>query len=211
MTAPIRVLIVDDHLMVRDGLKVFLSTYDDLDVVGDAPDGEQAVQLCAQLQPDVVLMDVLMPHMDGPTATARIRESFPHIQIIALTSFVEEELVQRALQAGAIGYLLKDVHADELAEAIRNAYQGRSTIDLAATQILIQATRQPRPLGYDLTDREREVLALLVSGMTNKEIAADLTVSMGTVRLHVSNILSKLGASNRTEATSLALQHNLVG
>lgn len=211
MTAPIRVLIVDDHLMVRDGLKVFLSTYDDLEVVGDAPDGEQAVQLCAQLQPDVVLMDVLMPHMDGPTATARIRESFPHIQIIALTSFVEEELVQRALQAGAIGYLLKDVHADELAEAIRNAYQGRSTIDLAATQILIQATRQPRPLGYDLTDREREVLALLVSGMTNKEIAADLTVSMGTVRLHVSNILSKLGASNRTEATSLALQHNLVG
>lgn len=211
MTAPIRVLIVDDHLMVRDGLKVFLSTYDDLEVVGDAPDGEQAVQLCAQLQPDVVLMDVLMPHMDGPTATARIRESFPHIQIIALTSFVEEELVQRALQAGAIGYLLKDVHADELAEAIRNAYQGRSTIDLAATQILIQATRQPRPLGYDLTDREREVLALLVSGMTNKEIAAELTVSMGTVRLHVSNILSKLGASNRTEATSLALQHNLVG
>ncbi|MGD2040890.1 MAG: response regulator transcription factor [Anaerolineae bacterium] len=210
MTDPIGVLIVDDHLMVRDGLKVFLSTYDDLEVVGDAQDGEQAIQLCAQLQPDVVLMDILMPNMDGPTAIALIRERFPQIQIIALTSFVEEKLVQDALQAGAIGYLLKDIRANELAEAIRNAYRGRTTMDLAATQVLIQATRQPPPLGYDLTDREREVLTLLVSGMTNKEIAAELTVSMGTVRLHVSNILSKLGASNRTEATSLALQHNLV-
>jgi NarL family two-component system response regulator LiaR len=210
MPNAIRVMIVDDHLMVRDGLKVFLSTYDDLDVVAEADNGEQAVQLCPQVRPDVVLMDILMPNMDGPTATTLIRASCPDIQVIALTSFAEEDLVQQALQSGAIGYLLKDVRADKLADAIRAAHQGRSTIDAAAAQILVQSARQPPQLGHDLTAREREVLALLVNGMTNKEIAEQLTLSMGTVRLHVSNILSKLGASNRTEAATLALQHKLV-
>lgn len=210
MPGAIRVMIVDDHLMVRDGLKVFLSTYDDLEVVAEADDGGQAVQLCPQVQPDVVLMDVLMPNMDGPTATTLIRASYPDIQVIALTSFAEEDLVQQALQSGAIGYLLKDVRADKLADAIRAAHQGRSTIDAAAAQVLVQSARQPPQLGQDLTAREREVLALLVNGMTNKEIAEELTLSMGTVRLHVSNILSKLGASNRTEAATLALQHKLI-
>jgi NarL family two-component system response regulator LiaR len=209
-TGKIRVMLVDDHRMVRDGLKVFLSTYDDLEVVAEADDGVQAVSVCARVQPDVVLMDVLMPNMDGPTATARIRSAQPQVQIIALTSFVEEGLVQRALQSGAIGYLLKDVHPDKLAEAIRSAHRGRSTIDAAAAQVLVQAASRPVQLGADLTERERDVLALLVGGLTNKEIAEELTVSMGTVRLHVSNILSKLGASNRTEAASLALQHNLL-
>lgn len=210
MSEAIRVMIVDDHLMVRDGLKVFLSTYDDLEVVAEADDGGQAVQLIPQVQPDVVLMDVLMPKMDGPTATALIRASYPDIQVIALTSFVEEDLVQQALQSGAIGYLLKDVRADKLADAIRAAHQGRATIDATAAQVLVQSARQPPQLGQDLTAREREVLALLVNGMTNKEIAKELTLSMGTVRLHVSNILSKLRASNRTEAATLALQHKLI-
>ena len=207
---PIRVLLVDDHHMVRDGLRVFLSVYDDLEIVAEAEDGEQAIELCAQVQPDVILMDIVMPNMDGPTATARIHKLFPQVQVLALTSFLEEGLVQRALQAGATGYLLKDVHPDKLAKAIRDAYEGRSTIDSAAAQVLVQAAKQPSPLGGDLTAREREVLALLAEGMTNKQIAGLLTVSPGTVRLHVSNILSKLGASNRTEAAMLALQHELV-
>jgi NarL family two-component system response regulator LiaR len=210
MPGTIRVMIVDDHLMVRDGLKVFLSTYDDLEIVAEADDGGQAVQLIPQVRPDVVLMDMLMPNMDGPSATTLIRASYPDIQVIALTSFAEEDLVQQALQSGAIGYLLKDVRADKLADAIRAAHQGQATIDAAAAQVLVQSARQPPQLGQDLTTREREVLALLVNGMTNKEIAEELTLSMGTVRLHVSNILSKLGASNRTEAATLALQHKLI-
>jgi NarL family two-component system response regulator LiaR len=208
-TKPIRVMLVDDHLMVRDGLRVFLSVYDDIEVVAEAEDGKQAIALCAQDQPDVILMDILMPDVDGPTATAGIRKAFPQVQVIALTSFLEEDLVRRALQAGANGYLLKDVHPDKLAQAIRDAHEGRPTIASAAAQVLVQATMQPAPVGADLTPRERQVLALLAEGRTNKQIAEALTVSSGTVRLHVSNILSKLGVSNRTEAARLALQHNL--
>lgn len=206
---PIRVMLVDDHLMIRDGLKVFLSTYSDLEVVAEASDGQEALELCPQTRPDVILMDVVMPNMDGPAATAQIRASYPETQIIALTTFTERNLVQASIEAGAIGYLLKDVHADKLAEAIRNAHHGLSTLDPSATQALVQAAQQS-PLGADLTGREREVLALLVQGKTNREIAADLTISQATVRLHVSNILSKLGAANRTEATALALKHHLI-
>jgi len=206
----IRIMIVDDHMMVRDGLRVFLSVYEDLEIVAEAQDGIQAIELCAQVQPDVILMDVVMPKMDGPTATARIRKEFPQVHFIALTSFLEEDLVQRALQAGADGYLLKDVHPDNLAKAIRDAHEGRPTIDSAAAQVLAQAARRGPAVGSDLTPREREVLALLAEGRTNKRIAKDLTLSHGTVRLHVSNILSKLGVSNRTEAAALALQHNIL-
>jgi two-component system, NarL family, response regulator LiaR len=207
---PIRVMLVDDHLMVRDGLRVFLSSYDDLEVVAEAEDGTQAVELCAQTRPDVVLMDLLMPTLDGPTATARIREACPQVQVIALTSFIEEDLIRRAIQAGAVGYLLKDVHPDKLAKAIRAAHRGQSTIDSAAALVLARAARPPRSPGSDLTPREREILALLVAGKTNKGIAQALTLSPLTVRMHVSSILSKLGASNRTEAATLAVQHNLV-
>ncbi len=209
-TMPIRVMLVDDHLMVRDGLRVFLSMYDDLQIVAEAEDGAEAFDLCAKVQPDVILMDIVMPNVDGPSATARIRETFPQVQIIALTSFLEEDLVQRAIQAGASGYLLKDVNPDKLAQAIRDAHQGRPTIASAAARVLAQAARQPVPVGADLTPRERQVLALLAEGRTNKQIAEALIVSPGTVRLHVSNILSKLEVSNRTEAARLALQHNLV-
>lgn len=207
---PIKVMIVDDHLMVRDGLKVFLSVHDDLEVIAEAEDGQQAISLCPLVHPDVILMDVIMPNIDGPTATARIRADYPDVQVIALTTFSEKELVQRAIQAGAVGYLLKDVHPDKLAQAIRDAHRGQSTIDAGAAQALMQAAAESPSLGSDLTSREREVLALLVEGKTNKEIAEELIVSQSTVRLHVSNILSKLGASNRTEAATLAHQHNLL-
>jgi len=151
-----------------------------------------------------------MPEMDGPAATAHIREEFPEIQVIALTSFDDRDLVQRAIQAGAIGYLLKDVHPDRLAQAIRDAHDGRSTVDPTAAQALLRAAQQQPSPGQDLTKREREVLALLVQGKRNKEIGLELTISAATVRLHVSNILSKLQVGNRTEAVSVALQHELV-
>ena len=167
---PIRVLIVDDHAMVRRGLSAFLSVYDDMVLVGDAADGEAAVRLCDQLQPDVVLMDIVMPGMDGATATRTIRKQAPHIQVIGLTSFREEDLVQKALQAGAISYLLKDVSADELAEAIRAAHAGRPTLAPEAAEALIHAAAHPPEPEYNLTDREREVLPLMIEGLSNIKI-----------------------------------------
>lgn len=174
---PIRVMIVDDHALVRSGLRVFLLAFDDLELVAEAASGEEALRLCKQLQPDVVLMDLVMPEMDGVAATRAIRERWPQIQVIALTSFWDEELVQGALQAGAISYLLKDVSADALADGIRKAHAGRPTLAPEAAQVLIQATRKPPTLGYDLTEREREVLALMVEGLSNLEIAERLVVS----------------------------------
>ncbi len=208
---PIRVMLVDDHAVVRSGLAAFLLAYDDLELVGEAASGEEAVRLSQQLCPDVVLMDLVMPGMDGATATRAIRERCPQIQVIALTSFKERELVQGALEAGAIGYLLKNVTADELADAIRKAHAGRPTLAPEAAQALIQATREPPAPGYDLTEREREVLALMVEGLSNPEIAERLVVSPSTVKFHVSNILSKLGVAGRTEAVVLAVQSGLVG
>lgn len=207
---PIRIMLVDDHLMVRDGLKVFLSVYEDIEVVAEADDGEQAISLCAEIHPDIILMDTIMPNVDGPTATARILADHPKTRVIALTTFSEQDLVQQAIRAGAISYMLKDVDASKLVEAIRDAHHGRSTIDASAAQSLIDAATQAPPLGSDLTPRERDVLALLIEGRTNKEIAKKLFISQATVRLHVSNVLSKLDASNRTEAVSLALQNNLL-
>jgi len=207
---PIRVMLVDDHAVVRSGLGAFLLAFDDLELVAEAGSGEEAVRLCEQVRPDVVLMDLVMPGMDGAAATRAIREQCPDIQVIALTSFKEKDLVEGALQAGAIGYLLKNVSADELADAIRAAHAGRSTLAPEAAQVLIQATREPPPPGYDLTPREREVLALMVEGLTNPEIAERLVLSPSTVKFHVSNVLSKLGVTGRTEAVALAVQHHLV-
>ena len=204
--ARIRVLIADDHYMVREGLKVLLSTHDDLEVVGEAADGAEAVAQCRQLEPDVVLMDVLMPVMDGAEATAEIKEACPDVQVVALTSFVDTGLVQRVLDGGAISYLLKDARPEKLTQAIRDAYHGRGSIDSSAMQALIH---KKDDVGRDLTVREREVLALLAAGLSNNEIAERLTLSPGTVRLHVSNVLSKLGAPNRTTAAIIATKHGL--
>ena len=207
---PIRVMVVDDHDMVRRGLAAFLRVKPDLKLVGEARNGQEAVDLCAERQPDVILMDLVMPQMDGATAIRLVRERCPEIQVIALTSFQEQALVEQALQAGAISYLLKNVSANDLAEAIRAAHAGRSTLAPEAVQALIQATGNEPDLGHNLTPREREVLALMVEGLKNPEIAEQLTVSRSTAKAHVSNILSKLGASTRMEAISLALQHKLV-
>lgn len=207
----IRVLLVDDHAVVRSGLATFLMTCDDMELVGEASSGEQALSLCPQVKPDVVLMDLVMPGMDGATATREIREKCPDIQVIALTSFKEQDLVQGALQAGAIGYLLKDISADELANAIRAAYAGKPTLAPEAAQALIQATRKPaEKVGFDLTAREKEVLALMVEGLNNNQIADRLVVSHSTAKFHVSSVLTKLNASSRTEAVAIALQNDLV-
>ncbi|MDO9086080.1 MAG: response regulator transcription factor [Anaerolineaceae bacterium] len=207
----IKVLITDDHTVVRNGLSSFLMVYDDFDLVGEARNGEQAIQLCDELNPDVVLMDLVMPGMDGATTTRRIKEKHPKIQILALTSYKEREQVQSALQAGAIGYLLKDISADELAQAIRQAFIGNPTLAPEAVNALVQAGREPEiNLGHDLSDREREVLALMVEGLNNQQIAERLFVSQSTAKSHVSSILSKLKVSTRTEAVSFALKNRLV-
>ena len=206
----IRVMIVDDHTMVRTGLATFIQVKPDLELVGEARNGQDALNLCEQLQPDVILMDLVMPKMDGIAATRAIRERWPQIHIIALTSFQEKELVQDALQAGAIGYLLKDVSSDELAEAIRAAFAGRMTLAPEAAQALVQMASQGPEPGRDLTTREREVLALMVEGLNNPQIGERLSISVTTVRSHVSNVLSKLGVSNRAEAIVLAVRNKLV-
>lgn len=207
----IRVLIADDHAVVRNGLGSFLSAYDDFELVGEAKNGEQAVRLVEQCRPDVVLMDLVMPGMDGARATHLIREKFPMVQVIALTSFKEREQVQSAIQAGAIGYLLKDISADELARAIRQAHAGKPTLAPEAADVLIQAARNPETrLGDDLTEREREVLALMVDGLNNQQIAERLVVGLSTAKSHVSNVLSKLGVSTRTEAVSFALKNSIL-
>jgi two-component system, NarL family, response regulator LiaR len=206
----IKVLLVDDHDMVRKGLMVLLQNFDEFEVVGDTSSGHTAVELARRYQPDVVLMDMVMPSMDGVTATRLVREACPTAQVIALTSFSDEDNVQNALKAGAISYLLKNVSGDELANAIRKAHEGQSTLAPEAAQVLISATTRPPSLGHDLTEREREVLAHMIEGLNNREIGERLFISGSTVKNHVSNILSKLGTTSRTQAVALAVEYRLV-
>jgi len=207
---PIRVFLVDDSAEFLDSAERFLATDPQIEVVGRALSGPEALKRVAELHPDLVLMDLVMDQMDGAAATRAIRQNHPHVQVIALTSFREEMLVQKALQAGAISYLLKNVSADELAAAIRAAHVGRSTLAPEAAEALIHAAAQPPAPGFDLTARERDVLELMIKGLSNVEIAERLVVSQSTIKTHVSSILAKLGVTSRTEAVALAIQHHLL-
>jgi NarL family two-component system response regulator LiaR len=209
MEDKIRIMLVDDHAVVRSGLGAFLSVNPDLELVGEAENGEQAVVRANILKPDVILMDLMMPVMDGVTAIALIKKQNPAIQIIALTSFQEDELVQNALKGGAIGYLMKNVSARELAAAIKAARDGKMTLSPEAAQALVHASQQAQET-ESLTEREREVLKLMVEGLNNAEIAERLVVSLSTVKYHISNILMKLGVDNRVAAVTTAIQKKLV-
>jgi DNA-binding NarL/FixJ family response regulator len=208
----IRVIIVDDHAMVRRGLSAFMLATPGIELVGEATNGFEALKLCEEIQPDVVLMDLIMPSMDGPTAIKNIREKFPNIQAIALTSFQEDDLIKKALGAGAISYLLKNVTAEDLADAIRAAYNGMSTLTPEAVKVLLQPKTEnvEQTQLFDLTEREIEVLALMADGLNNPEIATKLYVSRSTVKAHVSHILAKLNVANRTEAITIALKNNII-
>lgn len=209
-TQPIRIIIVDDHDVIRQGLSVLIEAFPDLLLIGQASNGEEGIRMCLEQQPDVLLTDLAMPGMNGVAVIQAVHKQCPNTQIVALTNYREEEMVYAALQAGATSYLLKNVSVDELANAIRSAYRGRSTLAPEAAQVLVRVTSRPPSLGFDLTEREREILILITQGLNNREIADHLTISRSTVKNHVSNIFSKLNVSNRAEAVALAVQHNLV-
>lgn len=209
MNELIHVMLVDDHPMVRKGLITFLKIFDDLKLVGEAGSGADAIKLANEVQPDIVLMDMVMPDMDGAEVTQQIRQNIPNVQVIVLSSFKEGKLIKKALEAGAIGYLLKDISADELARAIRSAHVGRVTLSPEVAQSLVKNASLPPDPGLDLTEREREVLALMVEGLSNTQIATKLGVSTSTIKSHVSNVLSKLGVGSRTEAVTLALRNHI--
>lgn len=206
---PIKVIVVDDHDMVRRGLGAYFKVFPDIVLIGEAADGLEAVDLCQLLLPDVVLMDLIMPRMGGVEATQVIREQNPGIQVIALTSYQNKSLVQEAIRAGAISYLLKNVNGENLAAAIRSATAGRGTLSPEITHDLITGEEKHRAESM-LTPREREVLSLMVEGLTNPEIAEQLSISRATASSHVSHILQKLGVSNRAEAIVLALRNQMI-
>lgn len=208
--AAIRVMIADDHDVVREGSGGFLNVFDDLELVGEARDGHEAVSLCEKVRPDVILMDIVMPVMDGIEATATIREKYPHIKVVILTSFNDEESVVQDLQAGAISYLLKNASIHDMSNTIRAAYAGKPVLAPEAAQALIKSKTSPAEPNYNLNERELEVLALMTRGMSNPDIAKELYLSRSTIKFHVSAILSKLGVSSRTEAVALAVDQGLV-
>lgn len=210
MSEIIRVLITDNHTMVRNGLMMFLKSYPDIELVGEASNGSEAVTMCDTLHPDVVLMDLVMPEMDGVAATSAIVQSHPEIRVIALTSFNEDQLIYAALKAGIVGYLLKDCTAEDLVNAIRDAHAGKTSITPDIMQAVLRVADNPATRQYHLSERERDVLRLVVRGFSNRQIAANLTLSESTIKFHVSNILSKLGIATRAEAVALAIQHKLV-
>jgi NarL family two-component system response regulator LiaR len=209
-TQKIKVLSVDDHEIFRGGIEFMLLAFDDIELVGQAQSGEEALQMCAEHEPDVILMDMMMPGMDGAAATQAVKRHFPQVQVIALTSFQEGDMVKRIMQAGAIGYLLKGVSIDELVAAIRSASKGQPTLAVEATQALIQATAPPPEIDFDLTQRQLDVLEHIVEGRSNIDIAERMVLSPSTVRHHVSEILSKLEASNRAEAAVIAMKHGII-
>lgn len=206
----IKILLVDDHAVVRSGLSKFLMVNKDLKLVGEASDGAEALQKVALHKPDVVLMDLMMPGVDGVTATREIRQKYPKTKVIALTSFAEQHMVQGALQAGAVGYLQKNVTAKELGMAIRSACDGTMTLSPEAVQVLANSVAQPQIAGEQLTERELDVLKCMVDGLNNNEIAEKLVISLGTVKFHISNIFRKLGVDSRVEAVKFAMEQKLL-
>lgn len=206
---PIKVLIVDDHPVVRDGLKNMMLVFDDLELIGEKKNGKAALISCQENTPDVILMDIIMPAMDGIEATRAILEQFPQVKIIMLTSYPEGKLIQQSLEAGAIGYILKHASIDDLADAIRSANSGESPLAPEAVSALIRTKTGPQQPGRDLSKREREVLALVVEGLSNEQIAERLMISPATAKHHVSACIRKLEAANRTQAASLAVKYNL--
>lgn len=207
----IRVMIVDHEAVIHSGLKALLCAYEDIQIVVAAADGEEAIRLCTLYHPDVMLMEMMLPRMNGLAATRVLHARYPNIQVVIFTNTANHALIQEALAAGATGYWLKNASAEELAKAIRHAHSGYTTLSPEVTQTLLHVALEHKPpVGYDLTSREREVLRLLVAGMDNCAIAHVLMVSRSTVKFHVSNILSKLNAKARTQAITLALRHNLV-
>jgi NarL family two-component system response regulator LiaR len=209
LAGPIRVLIADDHPFVRHGLRTYLETLDDMEVVGEASDGAEAVELAGRALPDVVLMDLVMPELDGVEATRQIRVASPATKVIALTSFDDDEKVFPAIKAGAAGYLLKDVRPADLAEAVRKASRGEALLAPSVAARLMQEVSGERPASAGLTGRELEVLRLIARGLSNKLIARELVVSEKTVKSHVSNILAKLHLTDRTQAALYAVREGL--
>ena len=208
---PIRVVIVDDHVMVRSGLRLFLLAFEDLKLVGEAANGEEAIRICGQEKPDVVLMDMVMPIMDGARATAEITARFPRIHVIGLTTFSEPELIQKMVDAGATSFLLKSISAAELAQSIRDVSNGKTAISPEIQELLKGTRSSPAQLErYNLSHREWEVLTGLTNGLSNAEIARELVISLSTTKFHVSRILTKLNVSSRAEAISLAIREGLV-
>lgn len=207
--SPIRLMVVDDHAIVREGLRTLLSEEPDIVVVGEAASGQEAMGLALRLQPDVVLMDLVMPHMDGVEATQRLRELIPSIRIVVLTSFGEDQRVRKAIQAGAIGYLLKDVLKDGLLQAIHAAVRGRPTLHPEAQAVLMRQNQEESDPIKQLTPRELDVLRLIAQGMSNREIASALQLTEGTVKGYVSTVLAKLQVTDRTQAALYAVRRGV--
>jgi NarL family two-component system response regulator LiaR len=206
----IKVLIVDDYPLVRQGIKTLLSVYDDIEVIGEAEDGQKAIQICEKTKPDIVLMDLVMPEVNGIEATRGILKNWPDVKVVTLTSFIDKKFIEDSIKAGAIGYVLKNISGEKLVETIRNADKGKSTLSSEASDFLISNMKKPSVTDYKLTSQEKNVLACIVEGLSNKMIARKLVLSLSTVKFHVSNILNKMGVSNRAEATSVALKNKLI-
>ncbi len=206
----IRVLIVDDHPLVRHGINTLLEVYDDIEVIGEAENGREALEICEKYMPDIVLMDLIMPEVNGIEATKKILKNWSSIKVVILTSFIDKKLIEDSLKAGAIGYVLKNISGDNLVATIRDADNGKSRLSSEASDFLISNLKNPTVTKYQLTNQERNIMACLVEGLSNKKISQKLVLSLSTVKFHVSNILNKLGASNRAEAISITLKNNLL-
>ena len=206
----IKVLIVDDHAMVRHGINTLLGVYDDIEVIGEAENGREALEMCEKYKPDIVLMDLIMPEVNGIEATRKILKNWSSIKVIVVTSFIDKKLIEDSLKAGAIGYVLKNISGDCLVATIRDADKGKSTLSSEASDFLISNLKNPQGIEYQLTRQEKNILACLVEGLSNKKITHKLVLSLSTVKFHVSNILNKLGASSRAEAVAIALKNKLV-